>query len=130
MWCSCDAPPMLSSACNTGCLRRRRGRGYQVRRYEPFLVAEAPLDPPRPSGSDSADAADASSSGRSPDPAAGGGGAFNALAGYIFGKGNVENARLGMTTPVITNSGGAMQFMIAPSLKKVGVGVAQLAAFG
>ena len=45
------------------------------------------------------------------NPAAGGGGAFNALAGYIFG-GNAARDRMAMTTPVFTDSSGTMQFVV------------------
>ena len=62
-----------------------------VRRYEPFLVAEARL------GSD--------------DPASDGSAAFRALAGYLFG-GNAAGERMAMTAPVISSTSGIMQFYV------------------
>lgn len=66
-------------------------------RYDPFTVAETDME--------------ASTSGRDPSPASDGKGAFNALAGYIFGK-NKQQQKMAMTTPVYTNSGGKMQFVV------------------
>ena len=60
-------------------------------RYEPFLVAEAPLG--------------------SSDPASDGGAAFRTLAGYLFG-GNAAGERMAMTAPVISSTSGVMQFYV------------------
>ncbi|GBF95132.1 hypothetical protein Rsub_07716 [Raphidocelis subcapitata] len=71
----------------------RAGRGYEVRRMEGFLVADAPM---------AAGAGPASGSG------------FNTLAGYIFG-GNKEKESISMTTPVfseVTESGPQMSFVM------------------
>ena len=53
-----------------------------------------------------------SSSGQLPTPSGEGGGAFNALAGYIFGK-NDRQQKMSMTTPVFTDSQGKMQFVVS-----------------
>lgn len=80
--------------------RRRRGilhagrvkNKWRMRcRYEPFLVAEAPLG--------------------SSDPASDGGAAFRTLAGYLFG-GNAAGERMAMTAPVISSTSGVMQFYV------------------
>jgi len=96
-------------------------------RYEPFVVAEVALSTPRqppgtPAGTASGSASQAadsteqssSSAPESVNPAAGGSGAFNALAGYIFG-GNSARDRMAMTTPVFTDSCGSMQFVVRTS---------------
>ena len=102
---------------------------WPTRRYEPFVVAETALSTPRSQSPSVAGTADASASrpagetstrtdpsggAASVSPAAGGGGAFNALAGYIFG-GNAARDRMAMTTPVFTDSGGSMQFVVRTS---------------
>ena len=77
-------------------------------------MAEASLSAPS--------ANESSSSGGSSDgaidgpvnPAKGGGGAFNALAGYIFG-GNSRKEKMAMTTPVFSDSNGRMQFVVRSS---------------
>ena len=38
---------------------------------------------------------------------------FNILADYIFGKGNVDNMEMSMTTPVIMEESGAMSFVLS-----------------
>jgi hypothetical protein len=81
-------------------LTLKRLRGYEVRRYDAFPVAQAPMvaapgvEPP------------------SPAAAAGGGRAFGALASYLFG-GNAAGRRMRMTTPVLSD-GAVMQFPIGP----------------
>jgi hypothetical protein len=107
---------------------RRRAAGYQVRRYQPFLVVEAPLDwSSSSSGSDSSSdssgssSSNSGSSGRSVNPASAGVQAFRALVGYISGS-NAASKKFAMTTPVLTSSSGKMQFMIDPSAAKVGLG--------
>ncbi len=92
---------------------RRRTAKYQVRRYEPFLVAEAPLDDAPTSSSTSSDNT------RSVDPAGAGRKAFGALAAYIFGKGNAAGEAMKMTTPVFSTTDGRMQFVIGQSAHKV-----------
>lgn len=57
---------------------------YEVRKYDPFLVAEAPGSGP---------------------------GAFGVLAGYIFGR-NADQQSMAMTTPVLTSPEGRMQFYV------------------
>jgi hypothetical protein len=52
------------------------------------------------------------------NPAGQGMQAFNSLAGYIFGN-NRRRERMAMTTPVLTTSSGAMQFMIGSASHKV-----------
>lgn len=69
-------------------------------RYEPFLVAEAAFD----------------ASPEKSDPAGKGGQAFRDLAGFLFGK-NKQQAKMSMTTPVLTDSRGAMQFVLPESIK-------------
>jgi hypothetical protein len=118
----------------------RRAAGYEVRRYEPYVVAATdmgagagarpgracqwccagreppqllPAAPPRPPRTHRASTATPS---RPPAGPAGGAG-FNALAGYIFG-GNQSGAKMEMTTPVITSpaaDGASMQFVMEPS---------------
>ena len=41
----------------------------------------------------------------------GGGTAFNTLAGYLFGK-NETSEKMKMTTPVFSDNGGKMQFVV------------------
>lgn len=71
-------------------------------RYEPFLVAETVMEQASQGAPVSA-----VGSGRS---------AFNALAGYIFGK-NEREERMKMTTPVFSDSQGRMQFVIGRTYK-------------
>jgi hypothetical protein len=62
---------------------------YEVRKYEPFVVAEAPYGSSGPA-------------------------AFGALAGYIFGR-NAQGAKMAMTTPVLSTAGNSMQFYLGKS---------------
>lgn len=78
-------------------------------RYEPFVVAEVPLGV-----SNASEASSASATSGEVNPAKGGGGAFNALAGYIFG-GNSRKERMAMTMPVFSDSTGQMQFVVRSS---------------
>jgi NADH:ubiquinone oxidoreductase subunit C len=59
---------------------------YEVRKYDPFVVAEAPYGSSGPA-------------------------AFGALAGYIFGR-NAQGAKMAMTTPVLSTAGNSMQFYL------------------
>ena len=59
-----------------------------------------------------------SSSGQKPGPSGEGGSAFNALAGYIFGK-NDRQQKMSMTTPVFTDSQGKMQFVVSTQQVRV-----------
>lgn len=78
-------------------------KDYEIRRYDPYLVAEVAM-------------------GNREAPASGQG--FMELADYIFGK-NAEGAKMEMTTPVYTTSGGTpeggprMQFVMEPKYEKV-----------
>ncbi len=54
---------------------------------------------------------------RNPEQSSKGTGAFQAIAGYIFG-GNDAGEKIAMTTPVLTTRGGTMQFMM-PSVYTV-----------
>eukprot|EP00208_Stichococcus_sp_RCC1054_P000489 CAMPEP_0206140442 /NCGR_PEP_ID=MMETSP1473-20131121/9492_1 /ASSEMBLY_ACC=CAM_ASM_001109 /TAXON_ID=1461547 /ORGANISM="Stichococcus sp, Strain RCC1054" /LENGTH=369 /DNA_ID=CAMNT_0053534595 /DNA_START=232 /DNA_END=1341 /DNA_ORIENTATION=+ len=85
----------------------RKFADCEVRRYDPFLVAET-----------DADAATNDSKG------SGGGGdgrksAFRTLARYIFGEGNDRREKLGMSTPVFTSETGRMQFVVGKADKAV-----------
>lgn len=62
---------------------------YEVRKYDPFVVAEAPYGSLGPA-------------------------AFGALAGYIFGR-NTQGAKMAMTTPVLSTAGNSMQFYLGKS---------------
>lgn len=94
------------------CAACRRTAGYQVRQYQPFLVAQTDLDN-LPSTSSSSSEQEGSSSSRGINPASAGMKAFNALAKYIFG-GNSSSTKMAMTTPVFTSTDGTMQFVVQP----------------
>ena len=79
----------------------RRFASYEVREYEPFLVAETRT-------------AAASSSGAG--GRGGGGNSFGVLAGYIFGQGNETGEKMEMTTPVFMSEG-KMQFVMSRNFK-------------
>jgi hypothetical protein len=87
------------------CETLRRHSTFSVRRYASFDVAEAPLD-----GVGEA----ASSSSSSYNPAGRSVGAFRALAAYLFG-GNAQGKAMAMTTPVLSDSAGRMQFVLPSS---------------
>jgi len=74
----------------------RRFASYEVREYQPFLVAETRTG---------AEAAGFNTGG------AGSRNAFDVLAGYIFG-GNESGTKMEMTTPVMM-TGGKMKFMLS-----------------
>ena len=50
------------------------------------------------------------------DPAAKGTDAFRELAGFLFGK-NAKQQKMSMTTPVLTDTTGAMQFVLPADMK-------------
>eukprot|EP00887_Chlorella_sp_A99_P001320 scaffold14.g1320.t1 len=75
----------------------RKGAAYEVRHYEPYAVAEAPMG--------------GAASPASPASPAGGAAAFGALAGFIFG-GNDRGEKYAMTTPVFSDTCGRMRFVI------------------
>jgi hypothetical protein len=76
-------------------LASREAAGWEVRRYDQFAVVST------------ASARAVEQDGRKlSTPTMGGAGAFQALAGYLFG-GNQEGQRLAMTTPVISASNAA-----------------------
>mmetsp|Transcript_24759 Transcript_24759/g.29972 ORF Transcript_24759/g.29972 Transcript_24759/m.29972 type:complete len:425 (+) Transcript_24759:124-1398(+) len=90
----------------------KRTAKYQVREYQPFVVAEYDMDTTTTSGSTGS-----TGSGEQPTNASEGTQAFNALAGYIFG-GNAEGTKMKMTTPVFTQQEGPrrrMQFVVSTS---------------
>ncbi len=79
-------------------------------RYDSYIVAETALD----ASSAQPESNEDSSSAGGVNPARGGGGAFNALAGYIFG-GNERKEKMAMTMPVFSDSQGRMQFVVRSS---------------
>lgn len=93
---------------------------FEVRMYEPFAVCSVAMSKPRPVDAYKTDATVA-------DPKMGGARAFGALAGYLFGKNQQEQA-MAMTTPVF-NTGSdddkQMSFVL-PSVywKEDGISVA------
>lgn len=102
----------------------KRTGSYEIRRYEPFIVAQAPLDLAAETSSSPASGASAAAAQGQPsdaecvtsgrpqiDPAGPGMKAFNALAGYLFGA-NERGEKMEMTTPVFTSTEGNMQFFI------------------
>lgn len=66
----------------------------EIRRYEPFAVCSVSMGKPRPSDSYRTDATVS-------DPKTSGARSFGALAGYLFGKNQMEKS-MAMTTPVLT----------------------------
>jgi hypothetical protein len=102
----------------------RRTAKFQVRQYQPFLVAKTALDNlPASSSSSSADSSlngtGSSSSSSGINPASVGIKAFNALAGYIFG-GNAAGTKMAMTTPVFSSTDGTMEFVVSANAEQVG----------
>lgn len=83
----------------------RRARDYEVRRYEPYIVAESPLDGVSVTSAEVPGGFSPAGLGRT---------AFQSLAGYIFG-GNAAGTKMAMTTPVLSDTRGFMQFVIGPS---------------
>lgn len=84
----------------------RRAKDYEVRRYQPFTVAETVMD-----AVTGIHQATLESGGVQVNPAGPGMKAFRALAGYLFG-GNAQRESLAMTTPVFTDTRGRMQFVV------------------
>jgi hypothetical protein len=82
----------------------RRYAEYEIRRYEPFLVAETRTSTEERLGA----------GGMTGLPS--GGNPFGTLAGYLFG-GNEEKKSMAMTTPVFTG-GGKMQFVLPREMVK------------
>ncbi|GLC36581.1 hypothetical protein PLESTF_001275600 [Pleodorina starrii] len=90
----------------------RRARDYEVRQYEPYIVAETVMD------AAAALNREVLRSGQvAVNPAGPGNKAFNSLARYIFGD-NRGAARMAMTTPVLSDTTGTMRFVIGPSAVK------------
>lgn len=84
----------------------RRYAEYEVRKYEPFLVAETRTS--QSNGDTDDDTERLGAGGMTGLPS--GGNPFGTLAGYLFG-GNAEKKSMAMTTPVFTG-GGKMQFVM------------------
>ena len=76
-----------------------------VPRYEPFLVAEASFGEGSSLGTEARR-----------DPTAKGTEAFRELAGFLFGK-NSKQEKMSMTVPVLTDTTGAMQFVLPADMK-------------
>ena len=74
-----------------------RQSNWEIRRYRDFSVCSMVMNINSNSTSTTSSGGDSSAKGQ----AMAGGGAFNALAGYIFGR-NEKEERMSMTTPVIT----------------------------
>jgi hypothetical protein len=90
--------------------KKNRGR-VEIRRYQPFSLCTVSMERPRPVDSYKTDATVS-------DPTTGGARAFGALAGYLFGKNDKQQA-MAMTTPVISrrttteaSSGKVMSFVL------------------
>eukprot|EP00210_Caulerpa_lentillifera_P001902 g1829.t1 len=84
----------------------KKTRFYEVRKYNPFLVAQTKMQ------------ASTSTMTEYNPASASGGFAFNALAGYIFGN-NKSKEKMEMTTPVFTDTTGNMQFVLGSKFKTV-----------
>ena len=80
----------------------KKRRDYEVRRYEPYLVAAT--------GPGLNVKEVSSSSAKMNGQVAGQ--AFNSLAGYIFGQANASGTKMEMTTPVFTKND-TMQFVVS-----------------
>ena len=74
------------------------GGGYEIRRYDAFAVCTVPMNRPRPTDPSKTDAILG-------NPQLSGASSFGALAGYLFGK-NDKNEAMKMTTPVLTSGEG------------------------
>lgn len=103
-------PRELETPPTTILLKRRQ---YEIRRYDPFLVAETGgTDTTAGGAPSSAAAAPGSGAGSSSgEGVMGDGAAFMELAGYLFGK-NDRGEKMEMTTPVVSGPDGRMEFYI------------------
>ncbi|KXZ41448.1 hypothetical protein GPECTOR_463g374 [Gonium pectorale] len=90
----------------------RRAKDYEVRRYDPYVVAETAMEAAGALNREVLKSGQVSVS-----PAGPGNRAFNSLAKYIFGD-NAARARMAMTTPVFSDTTGTMRFVIGPSALK------------
>lgn len=103
------------------CETLRRHATFIVRKYAPFLVAEAPLDgvegfAAAATGGGGGGETDEPALRTAPtttsfNPAGRSVGAFRALAAYLFGQ-NTSGVAMKMTTPVLSDSRGRMQFVL------------------
>ncbi|KAL7568765.1 hypothetical protein ACA910_021755 [Epithemia clementina (nom. ined.)] len=73
----------------------KKSSTFEIRRYEDFAVCSVSMSRDRPADSSKTDA-------KVSEPTIKGAPAFGALAGYLFGK-NEQNQAMKMTTPVLTN---------------------------
>lgn len=85
----------------------RDGGDFELRRYEPYIVAELDVQ------SDFEQAGSV---------------AFNTLAGFIFGKNHGEE-KIGMTAPVTQRAKGETMAMTAPVMQRAGNGGSYVLAF-
>ena len=81
----------------------KKRRDYEVRRYEPYLVA---------STGPGVDVKEMKTSAPAKMDGQVAGQAFNSLAGYIFGQANATGTKMEMTTPVFTKEN-TMQFVVS-----------------
>lgn len=81
----------------------KKRRDYEVRRYEPYLVA---------STGPGVDVKEMKMSAQAKMDGQVAGQAFNSLAGYIFGQANATGTKMEMTTPVFTKEN-TMQFVVS-----------------
>ena len=82
----------------------KKMRDYEVRRYDPYLVAETGP------GLEVKEMPESGAPTKMEGQVAGQ--AFNSLAGYIFGRANASGTKMEMTTPVFTKSN-KMQFVVS-----------------
>ncbi|PNW83042.1 hypothetical protein CHLRE_06g304400v5 [Chlamydomonas reinhardtii] len=90
----------------------RRARDYEVRRYEPYVVAQTDME-----AAGQLNREVLRSGQVSVNPAGAGNKAFNTLARYIFGD-NQARAKMAMTTPVFSDTAGSMRFVIGQTTLK------------
>ncbi|KAG2497077.1 hypothetical protein HYH03_005072 [Edaphochlamys debaryana] len=87
----------------------RRALDYEVRRYEPYVVAETAMDAAGQLNREVLKAGQVQV-----NPAGPGQRAFGSLAKYIFGD-NAARTKMAMTTPVFSDTAGSMRFVIGQS---------------